>query len=352
MGEILGIGMSHVPYMMNAPENMLRMRQMLMKVVERIEGRPFQDPPEALAQLGNDPEAVAHEHHRLHWQAFDTLRAYIDEVKPDAILMIGDDQAQCFQANNMPPYAIYVGDEVDAKPFYMSRFPGDVDYVKQTWGVTPDHQYHWPCHSEVAVAIRDELIRNGFDIASSNNLNSDRWQNGLGHAHANTQLFLHNDDGRYPIIPLFINCYGTDLNIFGTMASGQAIEARIANGYPPAPSSRRLYEMGRVIRQVLLNRPERVLVCPSSTWSHTWLTKKYHHMRMDVEGNTEKMRWFERGQASLIAEYDSPDIENNGDHEVRNWIVAAGIMGTRPMEITWQVTSWVSTGFRVFGIWR
>jgi hypothetical protein len=66
MGEILGIGMSHVPYMMNAPENMLRMRQMLMKVVERIEGRPFQDPPEALAQLGNDPESIAHEHHRLH----------------------------------------------------------------------------------------------------------------------------------------------------------------------------------------------------------------------------------------------------------------------------------------------
>ena len=73
---------------------------------------------------------------------------------------------------------------------------------------------------------------------------------------------------------------------------------------------------------------------------------------MDVEGNVEKMRWFERGQASLMAEYDSPDIENNGDHELRNWIVAAGIMGNRQMEVIWQVTSWVSTGFRVFGIWR
>jgi len=59
MGEILGIGMSHVPYMMSAPENMLRLRQVLMKVVERIEKRPFQDPPEALEQLVNDPEAIA-----------------------------------------------------------------------------------------------------------------------------------------------------------------------------------------------------------------------------------------------------------------------------------------------------
>jgi len=352
MGEILGIGTSHVPYLMSAPENMVRLRQSICKVVERIEGRPFQDPPEALAQMGEDPMAVGKEHHRLHWQAFAQLKAYIDEVSPDAILLIGDDQAQCFQANNLPPYALYVGNQVDAKPFYMARFPGDAEYIQQTWGVAPDHRYLWPCHAELAGAIRDELIRSGFDIASSNDLNSDRWQYGLGHAHANTQLFLHNDDGKYPIIPLFINCYGSDLNIFGTMASGQSVEAQATAGYPPAPSSRRLYEMGRAIRKVLLRRPERVLVCPSSTWSHTWLTKKHHRMRMDVEGNLEKMHWFERGQASLLAEYDSPDIENNGDHELRNWIVAAGIMGSRPLEVTWQVISWVSTGFRVFGIWR
>lgn len=352
MGEIFGIGTSHVPYLMSAPENMVRLRQMIGKMVERLEGRPFQDPPEALAQLGENPMEVGKEHHRLHWQAFARLKAYIDEVSPDAILLIGDDQAQCFQANNLPPYAIYVGNQVDAKPFYMSRFPGDAEYIQQTWGVAPDHRYLWPCHSELSVAIRDELLRSGFDIASSNDLNSDRWQYGLGHAHANTQLFLHNDDGKYPIIPLFINCYGSDLNIFGTMASGQSIEAQATAGYPPAPSSRRLYEMGRAIRNVLLRRPERVLVCPSSTWSHTWLTKKHHRMRMDVEGNLEKMHWFERGQASLLAEYDSPDIDNNGDHELRNWIVAAGIMGSRPLEVTWQVISWVSTGFRVFGIWR
>ena len=352
MGEIFGIGTSHVPYLMSAPENMVRLRQMIGKMVERLEGRPFQDPPEALAQLGENPMEVGKEHHRLHWQAFAQLKAYIDEVSPDAILLIGDDQAQCFQANNLPPYAIYVGDQVDAKPFYMSRFPGDAEYIQETWGVAPDHRYLWPCHSELSVTIRDELIRSGFDIASSNDLNSDRWQYGLGHAHANTQLFLRNDDGKYPIIPLFINCYGSDLNIFGTMASGQSVEAQATAGYPPAPSSRRLYEMGRAIRNVLLRRPERVLVCPSSTWSHTWLTKKHHRMRMDVEGNLEKMHWFERGQASLLAEYDSPDIDNNGDHELRNWIVAAGIMGSRPLEVTWQVISWVSTGFRVFGIWR
>lgn len=221
MGEIFGIGASHIPYLMSAPENIVRLREMICSMVERLEGWPFQDPPEALAQLGENPLEVGQEHHRLHWQAFAQLRAYIDKVSPDAILLIGDDQAQCFQANNLPPYAIYVGEQVDAKPFYMSRLPGDAEYIQQTWEVALDHRYLWPCHAELAVAMRDELIRNGFDIVSSNNLNSDRWQYGLGHAHTNTQLFLRNEDGGYPIIPLFINCYGSDLNIFGTMASGQ-----------------------------------------------------------------------------------------------------------------------------------
>jgi hypothetical protein len=115
--------------------------------------------------MGADPEAVAREHHRLHWEAFAALRERIDAMAPDAILMIGDDQAQAFLPGNLPPYAIYVGSEVDATPFHMTRMPGDAEYVKQTWGVDPSHTWRWPCHAEVAIAIRDGLIRRGFDIA-------------------------------------------------------------------------------------------------------------------------------------------------------------------------------------------
>lgn len=352
MGEILGVGLTHVPYLLGAPENLIRMREMMCRRVEAIEGIPFQDPPEAIEQLGSDPKEVGIEHHRLHWAAFHKLRDYIDQVKPDAILIIGDDQGEAFQAGNISPYAIYVGDEVDATPFHRIHQPGDEEYIKHTWGIAKDHQFRWKCHSELAIAIRDELILSGFDIASSNNLNSDHWQHGLPHAHANTQLFLRNEDSTYPIIPLLINCYGSDLNTFGSMSAKGNLTPEQASGYPPAARSRRLYEMGRAIRKALLQRPERVLVCPSSTWSHTWLTKKYRRMRMDVEGNLEKMKWFARGQSSLLADYDLQDLESNGDHELRNWIVAAGIMGNRQMEVVWHVVSWVSHGFRVFGIWR
>ena len=73
---------------------------------------------------------------------------------------------------------------------------------------------------------------------------------------------------------------------------------------------------------------------------------------MDLEGNRKIQGWFERGEGHRLREYDSPEIEANGDHELRNWIVAAGIMGDRRLEVTASIESWVSTGFRVFGIWH
>ncbi len=351
MAEILGIGTTHVPYLMNAPENMLRMRAILCGFAEKLSGKTFRDPPEALEQLGGDPERVAREHHRLHWEAFGRLSAYVDEVQPDAILMIGDDQDQCFQTNHIPPYALYVGARVDATPFHMSRLPGDAEYVKRVWGVDVSHTYEWPCHAELACALRDALIRRGFDMVSTDDLNSDRWHFGLGHAHANTQLFLRNEDGGVPLVPLFVNCYGPELSIFSRLGPN-AGPGPPASSYPAAPSSARLYALGEAIREILLGLPWRVLVCPSSTWSHTWLATRFDRMRMDLEGNREILGWFERGEAQRLRDYDSPQIEANGDHELRNWIVAAGIMGERRLEVTARIESWVSTGFRVFGIWH
>ena len=38
MGEVLGIGTTHVPYLMSAPENLLRFRKMLCGLGETISG--------------------------------------------------------------------------------------------------------------------------------------------------------------------------------------------------------------------------------------------------------------------------------------------------------------------------
>ena len=217
---------------------------------------------------------------------------------------------------------------------------GNGEYEYADSGVVVGNELHVPAGKPVYL-----------DMVSTDDVNSDRWSYGLGHAHANTQLFLRNDDGRVPIVPLFVNCYGPELAIFAQMGSGDAAAPPLTS-FPAAPTSRRLYAMGEAIREILLELPWRVMICPSSTWSHTWLTTRYDRMRMDLEGNREKQSWFEQGEAHRLRDYDSPEIEANGDHELRNWIVAAGIMGDRRLEVTASIESWVSTGFRVFGIWR
>jgi len=73
---------------------------------------------------------------------------------------------------------------------------------------------------------------------------------------------------------------------------------------------------------------------------------------MDAEGNLAILRALERGENAVLRDYDSPEIEANGDHELRNWIVGAGAMGTRKLHTLWHRASWVSTGFRVFGVWN
>jgi len=238
---------------------------------------------------------------------------------------------------------------VDATPFHATRMPGDAEYVKSTWGVDPMHIYHWPCHAPAAIALRDGLIRRGFDIASTDDLNSAHWKHGLPHAHANTQLFLRNDLDQIPIIPLFVNCYGPDLAIFDPAARKDPARAAV---YPVPASSRRLFAMGEAIAEIVAASPYRVMVCPSSTWSHSWLATRFDRMRMDAEGNLAILRALERGENTVLRDYDSPAIEANGDHELRNWIVGAGAMGARRLEVLWHRASWVSTGFRVFGVWN
>ena len=46
--------------------------------------------------------------------AMDTLAKQIDAWKPDAIIVIGDDQNENIKDDNNPPICIYIGDEVDA----------------------------------------------------------------------------------------------------------------------------------------------------------------------------------------------------------------------------------------------
>src|SRR5439155_16009724 len=99
------------------------------------------------------------------------LKAVLDDVNPDVLLIVGDDQHEQFLDDNMPIFAIYHGDEMSTvqrrAPWADSgRRPEASRSVIQG---QPD----------LALHLIKELCGEGFDIARTN---KQREGVGLGHA--------------------------------------------------------------------------------------------------------------------------------------------------------------------------
>jgi Catalytic LigB subunit of aromatic ring-opening dioxygenase len=258
--------------------------------------------------------------------AFAVLRERLHAWEPDVLLIIGDDQAENFRQDNLPPFCIYTGAEVDGYPFQRAAARDNL------WGAAPETKYTFRCPQAFARDMRNALIRDGIDLASANALQG--WEWGLPHAHINPLMFL-DPEGRFPLLPFFVNCYGEE--------AGPA--------YPPRPTPRRCYEVGRAMRRFLDTRSERVAVVASSSWSHSFLAHKFQCCAIDLESDRRNLELVRCGKGSALAELTPEEIHESGDHELLNWIIALGILGDRPAEIIDVRESHTQLAFRVTALW-
>ncbi|HZA23481.1 MAG TPA: hypothetical protein VFA32_12920, partial [Dehalococcoidia bacterium] len=243
---------------------------------------------------------------------------------PDVLMIIGDDQAENFKQDNLPPFCIYTGPEVEGYPF--QRPAARVNF----WGAAPETKFTFQCPKDFSQDMRNFLIRDGFDLASSSSLKG--WDWGLAHAIINPLVFL-DPDGKFPLLPLFINCYGEEAG----------------PDYPPRPTPQRCYQLGQAIRRFLDTRSERIAVVASSSWSHSFLAHKFQCWEIDIETDRKYLEWVRGGQGSKLAEVSPEELQESGDHEILNWIITLGIIGDRPAEIVdvlethTQIAYWVAT---------
>ena len=77
--------------------------------VERRNSRPIRSdvPNESLAKNTAKSE-------RVH-KGFQTLRDKVQELKVDVLIVFSDDQLECFDFNNYPAFAVYVGEKFSEK---------------------------------------------------------------------------------------------------------------------------------------------------------------------------------------------------------------------------------------------
>lgn len=323
MAEILGLGCSHGPIILTPPEAWARGRE---RVFARIPN--YQPPAQLLEELAQDNGLSQDRHDQQRVvESFKVLHDRLHAWNPDVLMIIGDDQAENFLEDNLPPFCIYTGATVEGYPF--QRPAARVNL----WGAPPQTRYAFRCPQAFARDLRNALIRDGFDLASSSALTG--WEWGLPHAHINPLVFL-DPEGKFPLLPFFVNCYGEEAG----------------PEYPPRPTPRRCYALGRGIRRFLDTRPERVAVVASSSWSHSFLAHKFQCCAIDIDTDRRYLEWVQSGRGSKLAELTPEALQASGDHELLNWIMALGIIGDKPAQIVDVRESHTQLAFRVAAVWE
>ena len=99
------------------------------------------------------------------------LRTKLDELAPDVLVVMGDDQEECFAFDNHPALAVYLGAEMAARP---GPRPADHD-------VNPNHLPPVaPGHPRLATHLLTGLLQSGFDPAFM--FDNPRPERGMSHA--------------------------------------------------------------------------------------------------------------------------------------------------------------------------
>ena len=156
-------------------------------------------------EWGDDEGITAHQAHRARvFQAFRRIRQEIDAFKPDVVLMWGDDQYENFREDIIPPFCVLAYEKMEFKPFHRLRGRPNI------WDEPADKVFTAPGHHAAGRYLTRGLLEEGMDMAYAY---KPLHEDGLGHAFANTLLFLDLDRQgfEYPVLPVAVNCYGRDV---------------------------------------------------------------------------------------------------------------------------------------------
>jgi len=229
-------------------------------------------------------------------EAHAKIRERLKELKADAVLLIGDDQAENFKADNMPQLLVYTGG----------------DYVADDWD--RKHTATIANHPQIAKTLVEGCLKERFDVAWAGEFRDGKL---LSHAHAEPILYLMKDAG-VPVVPVFVNAV-----------------------HPPAPSAARCYAFGQALARVIAEdlADERIVVCASGGLSHFSPSHPWAHHVGDryvgdiaVEFDRRIVEWMREGRGDRLAGLGSRELIENGEGELRQWIVMLGAIGSAKPE--------------------
>jgi hypothetical protein len=325
MADILGLGLTHFGGFMFSDA------EMGSRITAALGGKklpadlkdPANWPPRMREEWGTDQGATFAAQHRADYFAgLRRIRDEIDVFKPDAVIIFGDDQYECFREDLVPPYCVFINDHFEVKPYLRARgLGGDTLNI---WNDPFDTVIRYDSAPKIAKRLVIDLLGHGFDPAYAYSVPH---QDYLGHAFANTLLFLdHERKGwRYPIIPFAINAYGSAL----IREKGGLVNAAPPSADepdPPGPSPRRCFDLGVAIGKILRDSPWRVALVATASFSHAFLTDKNHRFYPDVPADRLRFGELKSGNFQAWRDLSLSTLEDSGQHELLNWYPVVGAM--------------------------
>jgi hypothetical protein len=270
MSKLVGAyAMSHTPFCYMPPENWnaIRDTRALRSDVPRDE------------LAGNEDKF-----HRIQ-KAFETLRTKLAEAKPDVVVIIGDDQMECYDFKNYPSFALYVGEDFegfvsspaalahDAFQSVGAAVPKEFENVAKDLG--PPKRAQLKGHPELGAALLSGLVKRGFDPAFSMEMTKPDF--GLGHAFMRPSETL--TDMKTPVLPILTNCY-----------------------FAPQITGKRSWQMGEAIREAIEEHDGdlRVAVIGSGGLWHTPARKDAY---LDEEFDLAELEFMKKGDIEGMARY-------------------------------------------------
>lgn len=261
--------------------------------------------------------------------AFATLRAAIAAAAPDVLVVLGDDQLECFDFNNQPSFAVYVGETFEG-----ALAAGSTAKVAG--------------HPDLAVAMLTGLMQRGFDPAFC--MDMPKPERGIGHAFLRPAESL--TDFHTPIVPVFINCY-----------------------YAPQPTARRCYQLGMAVRDVIAEHPGNLRVAVVGSGG-LWHTPRATDAYLDETFDRAILGSMTAGDAKGMADYfdayeapagdrsqeagergkgvtgmPGPGGPRGGTRETCNWIAAAAVADGKPATVVDYVPVYASPLGAGFAYW-
>jgi 3-O-methylgallate 3,4-dioxygenase len=225
-------------------------------------------------------------------EAIRHLGQRLEEVAPDICVILGDDQHESFQDDNMPSCCIYYGDTVADSPRTIGFRS---TYSDPTFANRPSSTLTHSTDAALGEHLIANLIENEFDVSRSSQLPVGRGDGAIGHAfyYAYRRLM---DNKPVVHVPVMVNTY-----------------------YPPnAPTARRCYKFGQALRQAIerWDNEARIAVIASGGLSHTVIEEELDYAIMDG---------LRTDNVAKLTEY--PDNRfRGGTSEIKNWIALAGTM--------------------------